>query len=82
MSKRINIHFKSVTSMLKSPVPDDKSIHDIIIILNNSDNFVCLPLFECDETKEDKKYIINKNDISYIDFDTNKRVGNKTLLKG
>ena len=82
MSKRINIHFKNVASVLKSSVPDDKSIHDIIIRLKNSDNFVSFPLFDCAETEEDEKYIINKDAISYIDFDANKRVVGKTLLKG
>ena len=82
MSKRINIHFKNVASVLKSSVPDDKSIHDIIIRLKNSENFVCFPLFDFAGAEEDEKYIINKDAISYIDFDANKRVIDKTLLKG
>lgn len=82
MSKRINIHFKNVASVLKSSVPDDKSIHDIIIRLKNSDNFVSFPLFDCADAEEDEKYIINKDAISYIDFDANKPVIGKTLLKG
>ena len=82
MSKRINIHFKNVASVLKSTVPDSKSLYDILTKLESRKDFVRFPLFDCDETKDDEIYLINKDAISYIDFDANKPVIGKTLLKG